>query len=196
MLPKGTKLDLQDLVEAIRAEPWLSHHPPGRLWRAVFHGAAAGDRHHQRPAAGYVVGGGDHHHHPAVDHLLCLGWWDTILGPDLLDIRINACGYFCCLLVLFSIWLVTLLFFDGPMYMVFTPGQLKVCTEIGGGEKVFDTMGLNLEKQQRPVPALGAGLGSGDIVLKTAGARSASHRLTQRPVHRQEGQDDRADAAR
>src|SRR5262249_6037935 len=77
------------------------------------------------------------------------GWWDYILTHlSYLDIRINMGGYLFISLVLFGIWLLTLLFFDRQIYMVFTPGQFKVCTEIGGGEKVYSTFGMTLERHR------------------------------------------------
>ena len=57
----------------------------------------------------------------------------------LLDIRINAAGYFLISSVLFGLWLFTMLLFDRQIYMTFTSGQLKVSTEIGCGEKVYET---------------------------------------------------------
>ena len=62
------------------------------------------------------------------------GWWEKIIHAlQLLDIRINAAGYFFVSLILFAIWLITFVFFDRQMYMIFTPGQLKVREQIGGG---------------------------------------------------------------
>ena len=59
------------------------------------------------------------------------------------------------------------------MYMVFTPGQFKVCTEIGGGEKVFDTIGMKLEKRRSDLFRHWIlGLGSGDLIVKTTGAQA------------------------
>ena len=53
-----------------------------------------------------------------------------------------------------------MLLFDRQIHMTFTSGQLKVRTEIGGGEKVYDAVGMTLEKTaQRPVPPLVAGHG-------------------------------------
>jgi hypothetical protein len=102
------------------------------------------------------------------------GWWDTILHHlNLLDIRINAGGYFTISTVLFIIWLFTLLIFDKQIYMVFTPGQFKVCTEVGGGEQVYSTVGLSLEKQRSDLFRHWIlGLGSGDLVVKTTGAQA------------------------
>jgi hypothetical protein len=102
------------------------------------------------------------------------GLWDDILRSfALLDIRINAGGYIFLSTVLFIMWLVTVLVFDRQIYIVFTPGQLKVCNEIGGGEKVYDALGLHLEKQRSDLFRHWIlGLGSGDLIVKTAGAQT------------------------
>jgi hypothetical protein len=102
------------------------------------------------------------------------GWWDTILRQlSYLDIRINAGGYFTISTVLFLIWLFTLLIFDKQIYMVFTPGQFKVCTEVGGGEQVYSTVGMTLERQRSDLFRHWIlGLGSGDLIVKTTGAQA------------------------
>jgi hypothetical protein len=107
------------------------------------------------------------------------GWWDTILGwLFLLHIHINTAGYLFISLVLFAVWLVTFLFFDQQVYMIFTPGQVKVCTEIGGGEKAFDTTGMTTEKQRSDLFRHWIlGLGSGDLVFTTTGAAAEYHNL-------------------
>jgi hypothetical protein len=100
------------------------------------------------------------------------GWWSKIAAAfNLLDVRINIGGYVFISVVLFVIWLVTLLFFDRQVYMIFTPGQLRVCTEIGGGEKAYDTMGMTVEKRRSDLFRHWLlGLGSGDLIVNTAGA--------------------------
>jgi hypothetical protein len=102
------------------------------------------------------------------------GWWERILYQwSLLDIRINAGGYLFISTVLFGVWLGTMLIFDKQIYMVFTPGNFKVCTEIGGGEKVYDTMGMTLERQRSDLFRHWVlGLGSGDLIVKTSGAQA------------------------
>ena len=56
--------------------------------------------------------------------------------------------------------------------MMFTPGQFKVSTEIGGGEKVYPSEGMALEKQRSDLFRHWIlGLGSGDLVVKTTGAQ-------------------------
>jgi hypothetical protein len=102
------------------------------------------------------------------------GWWETIFhNLTLLDIRVNAGGYFFISTILFIVWLLTFIFFDRQVYMVFTPGQLKVCTEIGGGERVYDAVGMTLEKHRSDLFRHWIlGLGSGDLTVKTSGAQA------------------------
>lgn len=102
------------------------------------------------------------------------GWWESILQHlSLLDIRINAGGYFFISGILLAIWLFTVLIFDKQIYMVFTPGQFKVCTEIGGGEQTYSTLGMTLEKQRSDLFRHWIlGMGSGDLIVKTTGAQA------------------------
>lgn len=102
------------------------------------------------------------------------GWWEQILQHlSLLDIRINAGGYFFISGILFVLWLFTVLVFDKQIYMVFTPGQFKVCTEVGGGEQTYSTLGMTLEKQRSDLFRHWIlGLGSGDLIVKTTGAQA------------------------
>lgn len=108
-----------------------------------------------------------------------LGWWDAILSAiKLLDIRINAGGYFFISLILFGIWLTTMLLFDRQLYMIFTPGQLKVCLEIGGGETAYDTAGMVIQKQRDDLFRHWIlGLGSGDLIVRTSGANAHEFHL-------------------
>ena len=107
------------------------------------------------------------------------GWWDWIFANiNLLDIRINAGGYFFLALALFIIWLVTLLLFDRQIYIIFQPGSFKVCLEIGSGEKQYDTIGMTIEKERSDLFRHWIlGLGSGDMVVKTSGAERHEFRL-------------------
>lgn len=100
-------------------------------------------------------------------------WEPIIRNFGLLDIRINMGGYFMIGIVLLAMWLFVFVFFDRQVYITFTPGQFRVCTEIGGGERVFDTMGMTVEKQRSDLFRHWIlGLGSGDLVVKTSGARN------------------------
>jgi hypothetical protein len=108
-----------------------------------------------------------------------LGWWDTIFeAVRLLDIRINAGGYFFISLILLCIWLVTTVLFDRQIYMIFTPGQLRVCLEIGGGETAYDTSGMVIQKQRDDLFRHWIlGLGSGDLIVRTSGANAHEFHL-------------------
>ncbi len=100
-------------------------------------------------------------------------WTYIVTKLSYLDIRINMGGYLFIAGVLFTAWLITVLFFDQQVYIIFTPGQFKVCTEIGGGEKVYDTMGMKLERQRSDLfRHMILGLGSGDLIVKTSGAQA------------------------
>jgi hypothetical protein len=89
----------------------------------------------------------------------------------ILDVRINAAGYLMIALALFILWLLVFLFFDRQIYMVFTPGQLRVKLEIGDAETAYDTTGMTIQKQRSDLFRHWIlGFGSGDLIVKTAGA--------------------------
>jgi hypothetical protein len=98
-------------------------------------------------------------------------WHSIVEKLSYLDVRINMGGYLFISIILFTLWILTVTVFDRRIYIIFTPGQFRVCTEIGGGEKVFDTMGMKLEKQQSDFfRHTVLGLGAGDLIVKTSGA--------------------------
>jgi hypothetical protein len=99
--------------------------------------------------------------------------WERILTHlHFLDIRINMGGYIFISSILFGLWLVILLFFDQQIYMVFTPGQFRVRLAIGEGEMAYDTAGMTLQKERSDLFRHWIlGLGSGDLVVQTAGAQ-------------------------
>ena len=103
-----------------------------------------------------------------------LDWWEVIMRYlGFLDIRINFGGYLFFSAILFVLWLVVFLFFDQQIYMVFTPGQLRVRLEIGGAETAYDTTGMTIQKQRSDVFRHWVlGLGSGDLIVRTSGAQS------------------------
>ncbi len=103
-----------------------------------------------------------------------LEWWDVILTYlSFLDIRINQGGYFFIGGVLLGLWLVVTYLFDKQIYMVFTPGQLRVRLEIGEGETAYDTTGMTIQKQRSDLFRHWIlGLGSGDLIVRTSGAQA------------------------
>jgi hypothetical protein len=100
--------------------------------------------------------------------------WETIFRYlSFLDIRINAGGYFFISSVLLGIWLIVFIFFDRQIYMIFTPGSMRVRLEIGEGETQYDTTGMTFQKQRSDLfRHWFLGLGSGDLIVRTAGAQA------------------------
>ena len=106
--------------------------------------------------------------------LALAGWWDDIFDAAAHSrVYINAFGYMAISLPLLVLWLVAVLFFDRKTYMVFVPGQMLVCQDIGGGEVAYDTMGMVVTKRRSDLFRHGLlGFGSGDLLVKTSGAHS------------------------
>ena len=106
--------------------------------------------------------------------LALLGWLETLVEYiSFLDIRINTAGYFLIATVLFILWLAVFLFFDQQIYMIFSPGQLRVKLEIGDAETAYDTTGMTIQKQRSDLFRHWVlGLGSGDLIVRTAGAQA------------------------
>jgi len=104
--------------------------------------------------------------------LALLGWWDDIfLRLGALHVYINMGGYLFLSTVLFIIWFVAVNFFDKRTYIIFTKGQVRVCEEIGGREKTYDTIGMTIEKHRDDLFRHWVlGLGSGDLTVRTSGA--------------------------
>jgi len=105
---------------------------------------------------------------------IAVGWIETILGWFyLLDVRISMAGYMTISLFLLIIWLIALLIFDKQRYITVTPGQVTVCDEIGGGVQMYNTAGMTLQKQRSDFfRHYVLGLGSGDLIIRTAGAQA------------------------
>jgi hypothetical protein len=106
--------------------------------------------------------------------LALAGWWDDILEAVVQSrVYINAFGYVAISLPLLVLWLVVVLFFDPRRYMVFVPGQLRVCQEIGSGQVAYDTLGMVFAKRRSDVFRHWLlGFGSGDLLVKPAGANA------------------------
>jgi hypothetical protein len=99
------------------------------------------------------------------------GWWDIILARiGQLGIYINLGGYLTLSIILFILWCFNLFIFDRQTYMIFTPGQVRVRLEIGGGEIVYDTAGMVFHKERSDLFRHWVlGFGSGDLVVRPAG---------------------------
>jgi hypothetical protein len=98
--------------------------------------------------------------------------WDDIyelLGG--LRIYINMAGYLFIAGAVFAVWALATWFFDRRNYIIFTPGQIKVCEHIGASVQTYDTVGMTFEKKRDDLfRHYILGFGSGDLVIRTAGA--------------------------
>jgi hypothetical protein len=105
--------------------------------------------------------------------------WDPILhAVRIIDIHITAFSYLSISLFLFGVWLLTLLFFDRLVYMVFSRGQLRVRLAVGAGETVYDTRGMVVQKHRGALfRHLLLGFGSGDLTVRTSGTNPAQLEL-------------------
>jgi hypothetical protein len=93
------------------------------------------------------------------------GWWDVIFDRiGQLAVFISAGGYMIIAVVMFVLWIVNLVLLDKQTYMVFTPGQVRVRLEFGGGETIYSAKGVSLHKLRGDFFRHWVlGLGSGDI---------------------------------
>ena len=99
-------------------------------------------------------------------------WWDDIFNSLYgLHIFINLAGYLLLSTGLFIAWAVATFIFDRRSYIIFTPGQIRVCEEIGSRERTYDTTGMTIEKHRDDwFRHIFLGFGSGDLSVRTAGA--------------------------
>jgi hypothetical protein len=99
------------------------------------------------------------------------GWWEAIFASlGQLSIHINLGGYVLLSFVLFVMWLINFLAFDRQTYMIFGPGQVRMRLEIGGGETVYDTTGMVVQKYRSDLFRHWIlGFGSGDLVIRPSG---------------------------
>jgi hypothetical protein len=99
------------------------------------------------------------------------GWWEIIFHRlNQLSIYINMGGYLLISTVLFILWFVNFVFLDRQTYLIFTPGQVRVRTEIGGEETVYDSAGMVVQKQRSDMFRHWIlGFGSGDLIIKPVG---------------------------
>ena len=95
----------------------------------------------------------------------------------LLDIRQRA-GYLFLATVVLILWVVSVFIFDQRTYIVFSPGQIRVCEHIGASIRNFDTTGMTLEKQRDDLFRHWIlGFFSGDLIVHTAGGERETIRL-------------------
>ena len=96
--------------------------------------------------------------------------WDQILkAAGDLHIHINMAGYLTIGVAVFLLWALATWVFDQRAYVLFTPGQIKVCEHIGDAEQTYPTVGMSMEKQRDDLfRHYILGFGSGDLILRLA----------------------------
>ena len=102
-----------------------------------------------------------------------LGLWPEILRfCGKIDIRMNMGFYVVFSGLLFLLWASVVFGFDRMSYWKFRSGQLTHESLFGGGQKSYDTSGMLFEKlRDDPFRHWLLGMGSGDLVINTAGAQ-------------------------
>lgn len=105
--------------------------------------------------------------------------WDSILDAvGGLHIFINMAGYFFIGSAIFFVWAMATFVFDRRSFVIFTPGQIKVCEHIGDGVQTYPTMGVSLKKERDDLFRHWVlGLGSGDLILQTSSGERREIRL-------------------
>lgn len=106
------------------------------------------------------------------------GWDDLYERVAALKVYINMAGYLTISTAIFVIWAVATFIFDRRTFIVFMPGQIKVCEHIGASVRTYDASGVTFEKQRDDLfRHYILGFGSGDLVVRTAGAERHEIRL-------------------
>ena len=107
------------------------------------------------------------------------GGWDAIFDALAgLHIYINMAGYLFIAVAVFILWALATFVFDRRSYVIFTPGQIKVCEHIGAAVKTYDTYGIHMEKQRDDLfRHYILGFGSGDLIIVTSGAEKHEIKL-------------------
>jgi hypothetical protein len=96
------------------------------------------------------------------------GAWTGIFDAiGKLSIHLNMAGYLFIGVAILALWAVATFVFDRRAYVIFTPGQIKVCEHIGAAVEAFPTLGVSLTKQRDDLfRHYIFGFGSGDLILR------------------------------
>lgn len=98
------------------------------------------------------------------------GAWDRIF--DLVShflVFVNMGAYLLIGGVLFGLWAIAFFIFDRRQFVIFSPGQIRVCEHIGDAVEAYSSVGVQLTKQRDdPFRHLLLGFGSSDLIIKFA----------------------------
>lgn len=111
--------------------------------------------------------------------LSLLKLWDAIFDAfGALHIHINLAGYLFVGTGVLVLWAVSVFVFDRRTYIIFTPGQIRVCEHIGDSVQTFPTVGVSLEKLRDDIfRHYILGFGSGDLVVRVGGNQPREIRM-------------------
>jgi hypothetical protein len=106
------------------------------------------------------------------------GWDELYERVAALRVFMNMAAYLTLATAVFIIWALATFVFDRRTFIIFSPGQIKVCEHIGAAVRTYDAAGLTFEKQRDDLfRHYILGFGSGDLVVRTAGAERHEIRL-------------------
>ena len=102
-----------------------------------------------------------------------LDWWDDIFSVlPLLSVHMNFGFYIVFSTGLMILWLLMFFVFDRFVWWRIRPGQMIEERLIGSGEKSYDAKGMLFQQRSEDLFRHKLiGLGAGDLVLMTGGAR-------------------------
>jgi hypothetical protein len=105
-------------------------------------------------------------------------WDDIFEALGRLHIHINMAGFLVIGTVVFVLWALATWVFDQRSYIIFTPGQIRVCEHIGDSVQTFPTLGVSMEKLRDDIfRHYILGFGSGDLIVRVSGAERKEIRM-------------------
>lgn len=98
------------------------------------------------------------------------GAWDKIFNVLAgFLVYINLATYLLIGGAVFALWAIAFFIFDRRQFVIFSPGQIRVCEHIGDAVEAYSTVGVQLTKQRDdPFRHLLLGFGSSDLIIKFA----------------------------